>query len=65
MKPSMGGDEGTDGGEVFVDVEDVAVEVPEVEAVATALFSYSSSREPAPQYSYGLPGQIKLQSVRA
>ncbi len=28
-------------------------------------FEYNSRRFPAPQYSYALPGQRKLQSVRA
>jgi hypothetical protein len=39
-----------------VELEELAVEVP---------ILYKSSLLPAPQYSYGLPGQINEQSVKA
>lgn len=36
-----------------------------VVVTAVPLSKYSSSRFPAPQYSYWFPGQTKLQSVAA
>jgi hypothetical protein len=35
------------------------------EAPVAEVSLYSSKRFPAPQYSYGFPGQMKLQSVSA
>ena len=60
----MGGEEGTEGGVALADVPAVPVVVGVAGVLGAALFLYISSREPAPQYSYGLPGQMKLQSVR-
>jgi hypothetical protein len=63
---------------VLVDVLEVVVPVTAVEVVdfvpvveldaevvAPLVSMYISNRFPAPQYSYGLPGQTKEQSVKA
>ena len=42
----------------------LTLDAVEVWLVVDDMTWYKSSRLPAPQYSYGLPGQIKLQSVR-
>jgi hypothetical protein len=46
-------------------LEDAAEDAAEDEEPVTEVSLYSSKRFPAPQYSYGLPGQMKLQSVSA
>jgi hypothetical protein len=49
---------------VFETVPEVADTVEDEEPVAEVSL-YSSKRFPAPQYSSGFPGQMKLQSVSA
>jgi hypothetical protein len=61
-------------GPVFVDelvfetvpeAEDVVEDTAEDEEPVAEVSLYSSKRFPAPQYSSGFPGQVKLQSVSA
>jgi hypothetical protein len=47
------------------EVEDTVEDTAEDEEPVAEVSLYSSKRFPAPQYSSGFPGQVKLQSVSA
>jgi hypothetical protein len=64
VKLPIGADEDTEGGVGVTKVAEVTLDPVAVGELGAALFLYISNREPAPQYSYGFPGQMKLQSVR-
>jgi hypothetical protein len=49
----------------IVPVDAVLETLAEDEEPVAEVSLYSSKRFPAPQYSYELPGQVKLQSVSA
>jgi len=51
--------------ETVPEVEDAVEDTAEDEEPVAEVILYSSKRFPAPQYSSGFPGQMKLQSVSA